>query len=583
MAGGKETPRQKMISMMYLVLTALLALNVSKAILDAFVAIEENIQIANLNEHGRGEEKKANLKEVSEDKSNPELMKKAALFYKTVEAIDKMTAERIKEIDDMKLEILTTCGENVATVGPENIIVKPYDAKNPLKPIRMNLQKVDGKDKYDEPMLVMGIAEDIKRPVGNGIKLWDNYNKYRKDLTEIVASSSSTAEQKFFFKAPSINAYTDFKDLNGQIDKAIKASKVSPDDMEMIKKIYASLTKIELNEMEGGELKGVHWVGKTFDHAPSVAALASLSSMQKEILTARADAVTLIRQRVGGGEYSFNKIMSLAYGPDIANNGDEITLEVLMAAYDSDKMPEVTLGTTPVSKENVREGKAYITTKASGSTDMTLSGNISIRNKSGVKKTLPWTKTIKIMKPEGVVSLPEMLVLYRGYKNIIEGVASGYPETKLNGSNVNLVKSGKQYIGTPGGGKTATISISGYNPINKKTVSLGSYTFDVKPMPGAKIFWGQYADGAKVTSRTATTLYAKFDEGIPLKASFTVKKWAMSITGAPRVIQGNGDRLDATAMMFLSQAKAGSMVSFSCIYDGTGANNRTSSSSFILN
>ena len=29
MAGGKETPRQKMISMMYLVLTALLALNVS--------------------------------------------------------------------------------------------------------------------------------------------------------------------------------------------------------------------------------------------------------------------------------------------------------------------------------------------------------------------------------------------------------------------------------------------------------------------------------------------------------------------------------------------------------------------------
>ncbi|MEN9699987.1 MAG: hypothetical protein RLZZ301_1185, partial [Bacteroidota bacterium] len=43
MAGGKETPRQKMIGMMYLVLTALLALNVSKQILDAFVAIEDNI------------------------------------------------------------------------------------------------------------------------------------------------------------------------------------------------------------------------------------------------------------------------------------------------------------------------------------------------------------------------------------------------------------------------------------------------------------------------------------------------------------------------------------------------------------
>jgi hypothetical protein len=37
MSGSKETPRQKMIGMMYLVLTALLALNVSKDILDAFI------------------------------------------------------------------------------------------------------------------------------------------------------------------------------------------------------------------------------------------------------------------------------------------------------------------------------------------------------------------------------------------------------------------------------------------------------------------------------------------------------------------------------------------------------------------
>ena len=43
MAGGKETPRQKMIGMMYLVLTALLALNVSKEILQGFVMVDESI------------------------------------------------------------------------------------------------------------------------------------------------------------------------------------------------------------------------------------------------------------------------------------------------------------------------------------------------------------------------------------------------------------------------------------------------------------------------------------------------------------------------------------------------------------
>jgi len=79
MAGGKETPRQKMIGMMYLVLTALLALNVSKSILDAFVAIEENMQQANLTELARGDEKEAALVEVSTDKSN-----QVAMGFKSV-------------------------------------------------------------------------------------------------------------------------------------------------------------------------------------------------------------------------------------------------------------------------------------------------------------------------------------------------------------------------------------------------------------------------------------------------------------------------------------------------------------------
>ena len=43
MAGKKETPRQKMIGMMYLVLMALLALNVSKDVLDAFVLVDEGM------------------------------------------------------------------------------------------------------------------------------------------------------------------------------------------------------------------------------------------------------------------------------------------------------------------------------------------------------------------------------------------------------------------------------------------------------------------------------------------------------------------------------------------------------------
>lgn len=49
MAHGKETPRQKMIGMMYLVLTALLALNVSKDILNAFVLVDNSLTVATEN------------------------------------------------------------------------------------------------------------------------------------------------------------------------------------------------------------------------------------------------------------------------------------------------------------------------------------------------------------------------------------------------------------------------------------------------------------------------------------------------------------------------------------------------------
>jgi hypothetical protein len=561
MAGGKETPRQKMISMMYLVLTALLALNVSKSILDAFVAIEENIQVANENEFARGQEKYFDLREVSQDKTQPDLQKKAAKLMETVEKIDKITAERIKLIDDIKIEILSACGEDVTTVGtPESIIFKAYDPKSPLKPTRMHLDHVSGKDKYDEPMLVMGINEDITKPVGRGMELWESYNNFRGELTELIAGSVivEKGQKAFFFKDPKINEWKDFPDLQVKIKKAIDAANVNMDDKEAIAKIYMGLSKLEKSEVH--EVPGVHWIGKTFDHSPSVAALASLSSMQKEILTARADAVSLIRSRVGGGEYSFNKIMALAYGPEIANQGDEIEVQVLMAAYDSDKQPEVTFNGAKISE--VKDGKGYVKTKAAGGAEMTLKGEITIKNKSGIPKTLPWEKNIKIMKPMGTVSLPELNVLYIGYPNKIEAVASGYDQTVLSGSGVSLSKSGNGWIGSPAKGRECSITVSGKSSVTNKTVSLGSFKFRVSRLPDPSLYWGASKDGEK-GSRNETRLFAKYPPEIPLNAQFTIKSWELSIPGAPGAPpKGSGNQLDGAAMSLLRQAKPGSVIGF---------------------
>jgi gliding motility-associated protein GldM len=565
MAGGKETPRQKMIGMMYLVLTALLALNVSKSILDAFVAIEENMQEANLTELFRGNEKRSEIVETSIDNSNPQRAKKAKLYLETIKDIDKMTAKRIHLIDQLKIQLLTDCGEDILTVGQKtSILLEKFNSKSPqIKPVRMNLDNVQGKDKYDEAMYLF-IGEDIKKPVGKGIELWNSFLDFRTELTEKVASSQlkidkngkAFVDKAYYFKAPKITKYEDQKDLNNQLKKALKSSNVHTDDEAVLLDIYSSLSKNERSTVH--DITDVHWIGKTFDHSPSVAAIASLSSLQKDILSARAKAITLIRNRMGVGEYSFNKIIPLAYGPEVVNANEEFTLEVLMAAFDSDKQPEVIYNGAAIS--DVHDGKGFLKLKAEGST-MNLNGTISIRNKSGIKKTLEWNKTVQVMKPSGSIEIPGYNLLYRTYDNIVDPTASGFPETVLTGTNVTIQKSNGMYIVTPNGSaRDATLVVSGKTSTGK-IVQLKRVNYKVSNLPKPTLYWGGSASGEPVTISN-TSLIAKYGPEIPLNVKFDILSWDVQITGgAPQ--KGSGNSL-ASLTGYLKAAPKGSLVSIVC-------------------
>lgn len=556
MGGGKETPRQKMIGMMYLVLTALLALNVSKAILDAFVAIEENTQKSSITHLDRGNAAKSELAAELADKMNPvEKLAKVKYYLGIIDQIDKETAERIKFIDEIKVKLLEKSGEDVVKIADkekEAIIWKKYDKKNPLLPARLNLMAVQAKDQYDVPMEVM-IGENLKSPKGDGIALWKSFNDYRGKLVDLVGSYKAGDKGNWVFKSTPINTFKDNADLNKKVDAMMAKNKKFNvnDDGQVIKQIYSELTKSEMVEMEEGP---AHWIGKTFDHAPLVAAIASLTAMQQEILSARATAVAHIKGRVSTGEYSFNKILPLAYGPMIANANEEVELKVMMAAYDSDNQPVVT-GPGSIT---VADGQGIIKMKT-GSSDMNLSGTVAIRNKSGVEKKENWTHTIKIMKPEGTVTLPEMNVLYRGYKNVVTGVASGYDQTVLTGTtNVSLSKSGATWIGSPGAGTTAVITVSGKSSVTNKTVSLGKFEFRVKALPKPSIFVGSTASGGKISTNPGG-LNAGYPPEIPLKAQFSVLDWEASVTGIMGKKKGQGSSLQGIGSL-LGQAKPGSMV-----------------------
>lgn len=551
MAGGKETPRQKMIGMMYLVLTALLALNVSKAILDAFISIEENIQKANETEYFRGNSKKDELITVSRDESNQQKAERAKKVLLKIEDLDKVTAERIQEIDHIKLSILEAVGEDLEQVGPGNILLTKFDKDQPIIPIKMDLNMVKSQDKYDEAMHIM-IGEDIKNPKGDGMKLWENVNQFKTKVCDLLANYTSIDGQKTYtYKAPDIRKFKDQTDLNKQIEKSFNAFNVSPDDRETLMKIYSNLAKNERSTVH--EVSGVHWLGKTFDHSPVVAAIASLSSLQKEILSARADAVSHLFSRVGGGEYTFNKIIALAYGPELVASGEKINIEVLMAAYDSDVNPEVTMNGQRIS--DVSMGKGNISIPASTVGDMLLEGTISITNKHGMEKKLPWQKKVKVMKPMGTISIPAFNVLYVGYDNELNASVSGFDETILKGNGVRVVRNGNKWYAYPDKGqRSCSIEIFGKSNVSGTQMSLGKIDYRISRLPKPLLFLGGSGDGDKINVGTKN-LIVKYPTEVPLQAPFEILDWQLEVLNQPiPIVKGAGSELSPAALNLIRMA-----------------------------
>ncbi|MFY0626523.1 MAG: gliding motility protein GldM [Reichenbachiella sp.] len=72
MAGGKQSPRDKMIGMMYLVLTALLALNVSTSVLEKFVLINNTFEASNGEYSNENQNKVDAIQKVVKEAGNRE-------------------------------------------------------------------------------------------------------------------------------------------------------------------------------------------------------------------------------------------------------------------------------------------------------------------------------------------------------------------------------------------------------------------------------------------------------------------------------------------------------------------------------
>jgi gliding motility-associated protein GldM len=173
MAGGKETPRQKMIGMMYLVLTALLALQVSSEIINKFKMINDSLEGAY---QLAGVANNAKLDGIQKAVTDSPTRKNAALL-KTAQEVRAKTAEMTAYIESVKQEMVKAANglkEDGSYANPnaetemESLMVGPnkngkgYEVKEKLNKYAAELSRIVGEHQELKGIKIEPLALDAK-------------------------------------------------------------------------------------------------------------------------------------------------------------------------------------------------------------------------------------------------------------------------------------------------------------------------------------------------------------------------------------------------------------------------------------
>ncbi len=183
MAGGKETTRQRMINIMYLVLLAMLALNVSDTILNAFKNINDSLELSKTNVN-TGVEQLFAAFESTKLKDEPV---RAKPVYEKAKEAQKIAGELNDYIESIKKEFVTQ-GQGI---DPETGDLKARDNLDIAPGIMVNQkqgEKLKGRinetreklmallEEKDRATVSLALsAEDPKQSLG-GKKTWEEVN-----------------------------------------------------------------------------------------------------------------------------------------------------------------------------------------------------------------------------------------------------------------------------------------------------------------------------------------------------------------------------------------------------------------------
>ena len=565
MASGKMTPRQKMINMMYLVLTALLALNVSKEVLNSF--FEVNLGIVKTT---NGLDKKnTETYDAFEDATNQEKVKN---YKNLANKIKPDALELVDFIQEMKYTLVLTV-DNAVFLG-EHLDEDGEEIED--NKFEVSYDKLDDIDKNKKIAFLS--KKDDRNSSG------DVFNPESKAQLPRIDGEGKSTQLK--------NRILDYKELLLDVLETAKDSNWVTTNGKLSSLIEEINTTLDIKEgkVYGDKGKKVSWEHYNFHDMPSVGALTLLSKWQADVKNMELAVISFLASNVNESFLKFSgaEATTIPSSNFILKN-EEFKSKIFLTAFDKSSTPEIFIGDyeldsngLPVLVDNepiwnkapeivpVLNGKGEYNVKGNRVGPQTYKGLIKILQDDG-NQYYPFEGEYLVADKSFAVSATQMNVLYANdIENPIQVSVAGYQPEDIKvsfsgGALTSINRKKGEYIIKPSQanvGKEVNVSLSVKQKDEKRYKPIGKSVFRVKNVPGQTIV-ARYADGTydknKVKANTFSSKIKDFD--FPIK--FSVSEFTVVCIGTKRVeTKVKGYKVSEAAKLEISKLSKGQTVLF---------------------
>lgn len=443
-----ETPRQKMIQMMYLVYTAMLALNVSADILQAFVVVDDTLITSTKNatmQNAGDYQWLLGQKTILGDA-------KVGPAYNKAMQLQKESNQMVGYIEQMRRDLIYYVdGDSIAEV-------KTDDGKK-IKKLK-DVSTINAKENFDKPT---------------------DYMINKKHATEL--------KNKILQYKQNILKLADPKDRK-RLEEGLGLSV----DAKFKKDGFAQT-----------------WEEHNFEHIIAAASVTLLNKTIGEVRNAESLMLGYIKSSISQNDFKFDKVGGRAIPrSQMVFQGDSYDADIIVAAYDTKVNPEVyykmgadTLteaglgGATHLVGEN---GVVKLKLPAGGLGDQRYAGLIKVIDPNGQPKYYGFKDKYVVLKPSATIAADKMNVLYAGIANPVS-VSAPVASEKLNvsfpGCGVSKAGSGQYNITVPTSLIGKTVNATVMAALDKTSKTMGGTVFRVKRVPDPVAVLGANIRGGK--------------------------------------------------------------------------------------